>query len=84
MPGLVSAGDVYLPVTHGGREPNTELYLGYVEILDHCVTRDEILDCVEFPHASQLSDRDCAFAVASAEAMCIVIGAPVEQGVEVP
>lgn len=72
-----------LPITIG-TTGNTELYLGYVEILDHCVNQDELLDCVEFEHASKLNARDCDLAVESARLMCFLIGAPVSESVIVP
>lgn len=72
-----------LPITIG-TSGNTELYLGYVEILDHCVNQDELLDCAEFEHASKLDARDCDLAVESARLMCFLIGAPVSESVIVP
>jgi len=63
---------------------NTELYLSYIEILDHCVNWDELLDCAEFKHAGELSDKDCDLAIGAAHLMCIVIGAPVTESVTIP
>lgn len=63
---------------------NTGLYLGYIEILDHCVNWDELLDCAEFEHASKLNPRDCDLAAGAAHVMCIVIGAPVTESVIIP
>lgn len=63
---------------------NTGLYLGYIEILDHCVNWDELLDCAEFEHASKLNAKDCDLAIGAAHLMCIVIGAPVTESVIIP
>lgn len=55
---------------------NTKLYLGLVEILDHCVTQDELLGCEEFTHASRLTPQRCEWALAQAHALCTIISAP--------
>ena len=76
----------YLPATvrAGGSGDSTELYLSYVEVLNHCLFWDEWLDCSEFPHARELSDSDCTFVLTAARFMCMVIGAPVTEEVIVP
>ncbi len=79
----VARSEVYLPAVMSSSD-STELYLGFIELLDHCVRWDEILHCDEFEHAGGLSARDCQLAWTSAHLMCMVIGAPVSEGVTVP
>jgi len=60
-------------------EGHWELWQGFLEITKHCLYHDEILECVEFPHASKLSLEDCRLATDLAELVCTVIGAPIEK-----
>jgi hypothetical protein len=83
----VGATDVSLPIVKSDTPttPNiradaghTDLWLAFVELAQHCVQYDEIMDCAEFPYSASLSVSDCALAQAMAHTTCVIVGAPIQ------
>jgi hypothetical protein len=84
---IAGASDIFLPVVNSSppTTPNiradaghTDLWLAFVELAQHCVQYDELMDCAEFPYSANLSPADCSLAQAMAHTTCVIVGAPIE------
>lgn len=52
------------------------LWLAVVELSQHCLWWDELIDCAEYPYSAQLDQADCDKASSIALSICIFAGAP--------